>query len=163
MFTHRPYFTRPSTVFEYPLNDPAANNEVFEYIGDSVLSLAVGLLTKKIYRACARPYVLFSGLSHSHHYLTAARLRVGPHAVSHPCHSFRSGFYRLNASRKSGRSLCTMLRSRVFPSIMAFLSACAPNSPSWSAYSAPYSCKVGLSFFSMTTYRLHFGFLPYHS
>jgi len=56
VFTHRSYFARCTTVFEDPPNDPAPDNEMLEYIGDSVLSMAVGLLTKKTYRTYARPY-----------------------------------------------------------------------------------------------------------
>jgi dsRNA-specific ribonuclease len=55
VFTHRSYFSRRKTVFEDPSNDPAPDNEVLQYIGDSVLSMAVGLLTKKTYRTYARP------------------------------------------------------------------------------------------------------------
>jgi hypothetical protein len=85
VFTHRSYLARPTTDSEDPPNDPVPDNEVLEYIGDSVLSLAVGCLTKEIYRACARP--CFSQVfSHPYHRLTAAGLRVGPHAVSHPRH-----------------------------------------------------------------------------
>lgn len=56
VFTHRSYFARPSTVFEDPSNDPTPDNELLKYIGDSVLRMAVGLLTKKLYRACTRLY-----------------------------------------------------------------------------------------------------------
>ena len=56
VFTHRSYFARPTAVFEDPPNDPAPDNEVLEYIGDSVLSLAVVTLAKKLYRTCARSY-----------------------------------------------------------------------------------------------------------
>ena len=65
VFTHPSYFARPTTFFEDPPNDPSPDNEVFKYIGESVLSMAVGLLTKKIYRACARPYFIKSRLSSS--------------------------------------------------------------------------------------------------
>ena len=50
----------------------------------------------------------------------------------------------LNPPRKSGRSSSRMSRLRQFPSTMAFLGVCGPISPSWSAYSALYTCKVGL-------------------
>jgi len=52
VFTHRSFFARPTAVFEDPPNDPAPDNEVLEYVGDSVLSLAVATLTKKTYRMC---------------------------------------------------------------------------------------------------------------
>lgn len=81
VFTHRSYFARPTAVFEDPPSDPAPDNEVLEYVGDSVLSLAVVTLTKKTYRTCALPYFFKS--PSSSHCLTAAGLRVGPHAVSH--------------------------------------------------------------------------------
>lgn len=54
VFTHRSYFARPTAVFEDPPNDLAPDNEVLEYIGDSVLSLAVVTLAKTLYRTCAR-------------------------------------------------------------------------------------------------------------
>lgn len=56
VFTHRSYFARPTAVFEDPPNDPAPDNEVLEYVGDSVLSLAVATLSKKTYRTCPRLY-----------------------------------------------------------------------------------------------------------
>lgn len=60
VFTHRSYFARPATHFEDPPHDPSPDNEVLEYIGDSVLRMAVGLLTKRAYRACACPYFIES-------------------------------------------------------------------------------------------------------
>jgi len=54
VFTHRSYFARPTAVFEDPPGDPAPDNEVLEYIGDSVLSLAVVTLAKSMYRTSAR-------------------------------------------------------------------------------------------------------------
>lgn len=54
VFTHRSYFARPTAVFEDPPNDTAPDNEVLEYIGDSVLSLAVVTLAKQMYRTCPR-------------------------------------------------------------------------------------------------------------
>ena len=108
-----------------------------------------------------RSPLLFSNLGHPHHCLTAAGLRVTPHSVSHPCHRFRSVFFnQLKTSRKSDRSFCGMLRLRAFPSFMAFQSACVPARPSWPAYSARCTCKVGLSLFSMTTCRLTSGLPP---
>ena len=56
VFTHRSYFARPTAVLEDPPNDPAPDNEVLEYIGGSVLSLAVVTLAKKLYRTCACSY-----------------------------------------------------------------------------------------------------------
>ena len=90
VFTHHSYIARPTTLFEDPPDDPSPDNEVLEYIGDSVLSMAVGLLTKRTYRTCACPYFIEPG--YPHHRLTAASLRVGPHAVSRPCQSFRADF-----------------------------------------------------------------------
>jgi len=89
VFTHRSYFARCTTVFEDPPNNPAPDNEMLEYIGDSVLSMAIGLLTKRDL-SYVRSALLCSSLGHPHYCLTAASLRVGPHAVSHPCHSFQS-------------------------------------------------------------------------
>ena len=50
VFTHRSYFARPTAVFEDPPDDIAPDNEVLEFVGDSVLSLAVATLTRETYR-----------------------------------------------------------------------------------------------------------------
>ena len=147
VFTHRSYFARPTAVFEDPPSDPAPDNEVLEYVGDSVLSLAVATLTKKTYRTY--PCLIFPTLRHPHHTPTTAGLRVGPHAVSHALSLslYNQPLNCLNTSRKYGHLLFRMLRLRKFPSFMAFPSVCAPTSPSWPAYSVLYMCKVGLCFF----------------
>ena len=69
VFTHRSYFARPTAVFEDPPSDPAPDNEVLEYVGDSVLSLAVATLTKKTYRTypCLYFPISLSSSPHPHH------------------------------------------------------------------------------------------------
>lgn len=51
VFTHRSWSARPTAVFEDPVNDIAPDNEVLEYVGDSVLSLAVVTLVRDTYRS----------------------------------------------------------------------------------------------------------------
>jgi hypothetical protein len=143
VFTHRSFFARPTAVFEDPLDDIAPDNEVLEYTGDSVLSLAVVTLAKATYRTCARCY--FSQSQSSSPLPHPSWLACWP--------TRRRSLLSLipiwlltcsNTSRKSDHLLYRMLRLRQFPSIMNFPNACAPTSPSWSAYSALYTCKVSL-------------------
>ncbi|KAG9054663.1 hypothetical protein FS842_004510 [Serendipita sp. 407] len=58
VYTHRSFHARPTAVFEDPPDDIAPDNEVLEFLGDSVLSLAVATLVRSTYPG----------------------LRVGPHA-----------------------------------------------------------------------------------
>lgn len=58
VFTHRSFSARPNAVFEDPPDNIAPDNEVLEFVGDSVLSLAVASLIR----------------------ITYPGLRVGPHA-----------------------------------------------------------------------------------
>ncbi|KAG8795211.1 hypothetical protein FRC17_008171, partial [Serendipita sp. 399] len=49
VFTHRSFHARPNTVFEDPPDDIAQDYEVLEFLGDSVLSLAVATLVRQTY------------------------------------------------------------------------------------------------------------------
>ena len=55
VYTHRSYYARPTAVFEDPEDDIAPDNEVLEFVGDSVLSLAVATLAREKYRKCFSP------------------------------------------------------------------------------------------------------------
>jgi len=50
VYTHRSYHARPTAVFEDKEDDIAPDNEVLEFVGDSVLSLAVATLVRQTYR-----------------------------------------------------------------------------------------------------------------
>lgn len=50
VFTHRSYYARPNAVFEDPPDDIAPDNETLEFVGDSVLNLAVATLITTKYR-----------------------------------------------------------------------------------------------------------------
>jgi hypothetical protein len=50
VFTHRSYYARPNAVFEDPPGDIAPDNETLEFVGDSVLNLAVATLITTKYR-----------------------------------------------------------------------------------------------------------------
>jgi hypothetical protein len=79
VYTHRSYYARPTAVFEDPEDDIAPDNEVLEFVGDSVLSLAVATLARDKYRECFCCPQTISNIYHPFH---PAGLRVGPHAVS---------------------------------------------------------------------------------
>jgi hypothetical protein len=66
VYTHRSYYARPTAVFEDPEDDIAPDNEVLEFVGDSVLSLAVATLTRDKYRKCFFTFTsqLFSNMWH---------------------------------------------------------------------------------------------------
>jgi ribonuclease III len=51
VFTHRSLDARPNAIFEDPPDDIAPDNEVLEFVGDSVLSLAGATLVRNKYRA----------------------------------------------------------------------------------------------------------------
>ena len=75
VYTHRSFSARPNAVFEDPPDDIAPDNEVLEFVGDSVLSLAVASLIRNTYRM-SRSVCRLALIFHT------AGLRVGPHAVS---------------------------------------------------------------------------------
>ncbi|KIM21941.1 hypothetical protein M408DRAFT_12297 [Serendipita vermifera MAFF 305830] len=85
VFTHRSYYARPTAVFEDPPDDIAPDNEVLEFVGDSVLSLAVATLVRETYPGLrVGPHAKIKALvvqnatiAHiSEHYLLAQNLRA---------------------------------------------------------------------------------------
>lgn len=56
VFTHRSFYARPTAVFEDPPDDIAPDNEVLEFVGDSVLSLAVATFVRETYREFFGPF-----------------------------------------------------------------------------------------------------------
>lgn len=65
VFTHRSFYARPTAVFEDPPHDIAPDNEVLEYVGDSVLSMAVVTLVRNNYRMSIKAISKTMALLHS--------------------------------------------------------------------------------------------------
>lgn len=78
VFTHRSYYARPNAVFEDPPGDIAPDNEPLEFVGDSVLNLAVATLITADYREY-HGFLRYRTLSQFG--FPTAGLRVGPLAV----------------------------------------------------------------------------------
>lgn len=158
VFTHRSFFARPTAVFEDPPSDPAPDNEVLEYVGDSVLSLAVVTLTKKTYRTCALPYFFKS--PSSSHCLTAAGLRVGPHAVSHSYLSLQSGPKSLKHLQKIRSLVVQNVTIARISELYGLSRRLRANQSQLASLQRSVYVQGWFILFSMTPYRLTCGLPP---